>query len=227
MNAPLFETLNRFEKEETAKVFMEHMRVMFDLDPHELENNEKRVYRASYLRLLRGWLFDSNRPEGAVMKGWAESRFGLMPLFHRESIPNINCQAYWSYLTERMTPRFHNNSIFAQFDLLYEFAQYYLQRFGNEERKITLYRGANDVKRDSQIIEKREKKLWIVRNNSLVSYTSSMERASEFGDTILRIDAPFEKIVCFPELLPGGIPQSESEYIVLGGDYISEVVDFF
>ncbi|MBI5814665.1 MAG: NAD(+)--dinitrogen-reductase ADP-D-ribosyltransferase [Nitrospinae bacterium] len=225
MNQPLFEALDRFDREETAAVFMEHMRVMFGLDQEDREPEAKRIYRANYLRLLRGWIFDSNRPDGAVMKGWVESRFGLMPLFHRESIPNINCKAYWNYLSERMTPRFHNNSIFAQFDLLYEFAQYWLHRFGDEEGKITLYRGANDMKRESQIVEKREKKLWVVRNNSLVSYTSSLERASEFGDTILKIEAPFEKILCFPELLPGKIPGAESEHIVIGGDYISEVVD--
>ncbi|MBI4666996.1 MAG: NAD(+)--dinitrogen-reductase ADP-D-ribosyltransferase [Nitrospinae bacterium] len=225
MNHQLFETLKRFGREDATGVFMEHMRVMFDLEPDEEKKVGKRVFRASYLRLLRGWLFDSNRPEGAVMKGWAESRFGLLPLYHGEPIQGINSPSYWSYMMDRMSPRFHNNSIFAQFDLLYEFAQYYLERFVDGEGKVTLYRGANDLKRESQIVEKREKRLWIVRNNSLASYTSSLERASEFGDTILKIEAPHSKILCFPELLPERIPRSENEYIILGGDYISEVVD--
>ncbi|MBI4828257.1 MAG: NAD(+)--dinitrogen-reductase ADP-D-ribosyltransferase [Nitrospinae bacterium] len=227
MNAPLFETLDRFGEEEAPKVFMEHMRVAFELDA-EPPHGAKRSYRASYLRLLRGWLFDSNRPEGAVMKGWAESRFGLRPLYHAGPIPNINCDAYYRYVTERMNARFNNNAIHSQLDLLYEYCQYWLRRFGarKEKGRRPLYRGVNRVEDDSQIIEKRDKRRWIVRNNSLVSYTADKERAGEFGDTILKIEAPYEKIICFPGLLPGGLPASEGEHLVLGGDYVSETVEF-
>jgi NAD+--dinitrogen-reductase ADP-D-ribosyltransferase len=65
----------------------------------------------------------------------------------------------------------------------------------------------------------------VVRNNSLVSYTSDVERADEFGDTVLEVEVPFEKVLSFTELLPGLIPPAEKEYIVLGGDYLSRIVD--
>jgi NAD+--dinitrogen-reductase ADP-D-ribosyltransferase len=225
MNVPLFRTLDGLKQDDVPGLFMEHLRVMFDLDAVP-EPGEKRRYRANYLRLLRGWFFNSNRPEGAVMKGWAESRFGLMPLFHREPIPHINCPAYRVYVTERMSPRFHNNAIASQLDLLYEYAQYYLNRFGPKTGHRTLYRGANLLSGEHQVLEKRGKKTWIVRNNNLVSYTSDKERADEFGDVILRVVVPSEKVVCFPELLPGKLPKWEDEYILLGGDYLSEIVSF-
>jgi len=226
MNQPLFEHLEKFEKEMVPKLFMEHMRVMFELDVPD-EKKGKKKFRANYLRLLRGWFFDSNRPEGGVMKGWAESRFGLSPIFHGELIESYNDPGYMIYLYEKMHPRFHNNAIFSQFDLLYEYCQYYLKRFGKPKGRMKLYRGMNRMGGDSQIIEKRDKRLWVVRNNSLVSYSSSIERASEFGDIILEVEIPFQKIICFPEILPDKLPSYEGEYIVLGGDYLSKVVDLF
>ncbi len=223
MNAPLFDELDKMEsKEDVAHVFMQHMRVMFELDAPP-EKGQKKNYRANYLRLIKGWLFDSNRPEGAVMKGWAESRFGLSPLFHAGRITGPNCPAYWNYVTEKMHPRFNNNSINAQFDLLYEYAQYYLARFGPREGKFALFRGSNLKSDEHQVMETRDAHTWVVRNNSLVSYTADVERADEFGDTLLKVVAPFEKLLCFPGLLPGAIPPSENEFILLGGDYLSEV----
>ena len=35
---------------------------------------------ASYLKLLQGWGLDSNSAAGAVLKGWVESRFGIVPV---------------------------------------------------------------------------------------------------------------------------------------------------
>lgn len=224
MNHQLFQALDKTGKEDVPHIFMEHMRAMFELDEQPVFGGRKR-FKASYPRLLRGWHFDSNRPEGAVMKGWAESRFGLRPLFHIEPVADINSPAYYRYLMEKMSPRFHNNAIYSQFDLLYEYCQYYLKRFGPKKGRITLYRGTNRVNGEEQITEKRDKRLWVVRNNCLVSYSSNNERASEFGDTILKIEAPFEKIFCFQELLPDALPKLENEYIIIGGDYLSEVVD--
>jgi len=219
----MFSDLDQHGAEEASALFIEHMRVMFDL-PESGAKEKGSAYRAHYLRLIRGWRFDSNRPEGAVMKGWAESRFGLRPLFHGGPIGSVNDPAYYTYLQERMSPRFHNNAIFSQLDLLYEFCQYWLGRFGPEEGTIPLYRGSNGIGEENQLVEKREKRLWVVRNNSLVSYTADRERADEFGDTVLMIEAPFAKIVCFPDLVEGGLPKSEAEYLTLGGDYLSEVV---
>lgn len=224
MNAPLFEAMDKLGREDAPGIFMEHMRVMFNLDARP-EKGKKKNYRANYLRFLRGWFFDSNRPEGGVMKGWAESRFGLAPTYHTEPIPDFNCPSYFMYMSDKMHPRFHNNSIFSQFDLLYEYAQYYLSRFGPTQERLTLYRGMNISGDEVQVVEKREKKLWVVRNNSLASYTSDIERASEFGDVILKVDVPFAKLLCFSKLLPGKLPEYESECILLGGDYISNVTD--
>ena len=39
-----------------------------------------------YLRVVRGWAFDPDGREAAVLKGWVESRFGLMPRHHGESL---------------------------------------------------------------------------------------------------------------------------------------------
>lgn len=225
MNASFFKAMDALGPEELPPFFMDYLNTMFQLKAIP-GVGEKRKYRANYIRILRGWFFDSNRPEGAVMKGWAESRFGLLPLFHKEPIPNVNTPAYWIYLTDKMHPRFHNNSVFSQLDLLYEFCQYYLSRFGPSVRNLTLYRGTNLGTQEHQVVEKREKKIWVIRNNNLVSYTSEKDRASEFGDVILEIKVPFEKIVCFPALLPGKISSSESEYILLGGDYLSRILDF-
>ncbi|MBK8580260.1 MAG: hypothetical protein IPN78_19340 [Candidatus Accumulibacter sp.] len=41
-----------------------------------------RARRATYLRVVRGWAFDAESCEAAVLKGWVESRFGLCPRHH-------------------------------------------------------------------------------------------------------------------------------------------------
>ncbi len=53
------------------------------------EGAAARRYRTGYLRLLRGWAYDSNSPEGAVLKGWVESRFGLMPTYHKQPLTHF------------------------------------------------------------------------------------------------------------------------------------------
>ncbi|MBI3794363.1 MAG: NAD(+)--dinitrogen-reductase ADP-D-ribosyltransferase [Nitrospinae bacterium] len=225
MNAPLFKAMDTMEtSDDVANIFIEHMRVMFELDVKPPEGKRK-SFRANFARLIKGWRFDSNRPEGAVMKGWAESRFGLPPLYHAQKITNVNSPAYMAYTAEKMHARFNNNAIYSQFDLLYEYCQYYQRRFGPRTGKYKLFRGANISGDEQEIIEKRGKLLWVTRNNSLVSYTSDVERADEFGGTILQTEVPFEKVLCFPNLLPGLISGDEKEYIVLGGDYISSVVN--
>lgn len=226
MNPKLFETMDRFEIDDVPKLFMEHMRVMFELDT-EIEIRMKKRRPISYLRMMRGWFFDSNRPEGAVLKGWAESRFGLRTLYHQQWLKEMTDPNYIDYINQRLHPRFHNNSIYAQFDLLYEYCQYFWQRFGSDTGKTVLFRGINSLEKDVSIIEKISKKVIIVRNNCLNSYSSSDERASEFGDVILKVTVPFQKLFCSPEIIPGKLPTYENEYLVLGGDYLSEVVDLY
>lgn len=181
----------------------------------------------SYRRLLRGWFFDSNQLEGAVMKGWAESRFGLVPLFHREPISGPDSPAYARYRAEWADPRLSGTgteSLFGQLDVLYEYSQHWLARFGPRPRYLVLYRGANRVSPEHRVREEREVDLWVVRNNCVVSYTTDRERADEFGDVVLGVEAPFQKVLCFPALLPGRLPHFEAEHILIGGDYLSRVV---
>lgn len=218
MNKPLFDTMDKFDLEDMAPLFMEHMRVMFELDAQR-EKGEKRKYRSSYLRLIRGWFFDSNNPEAAVMKGWAESRFGVKTLFHKGPLTDHDTPSYMIYLGEKMHGRYHNNSIYAQLDLLYEYSQYYLERFGPARAKFKLYRGLNDLNSENQLVEKEDKDNWVIRNNSLCSFSKDYQRATEFGDTVIEVDAPFAKVLCFPELLDGKLPDYEAEHILIGGDF--------
>lgn len=224
MNCKLFETMDRFREHDVPLLFMEHMRVMFELDK-KVEIKKKKQMPISYLRMMRGWFFDSNRPEGAVIKSWAESRFGLRTLFHCQRLEGINHASYQRYLCEKMHHRFHSNSIFTQFDLLYEYCQYFWQRFGPAKKRLTLFRGISFQDKNQWVIEKIAKRKIILRNNCLNSYSSSLERASEFGDIILKVDIPFQKFFCSPEIIPGKLPSYENEYLILGGDYLSEIVD--
>jgi NAD+--dinitrogen-reductase ADP-D-ribosyltransferase len=50
------------------------------------------------------------------------------------------------------------------------------------------------------------------------SFSSSRERAGEFGDTILDVDVPVAKLAFFSRLLPGML-KAEDEYVVIGGLY--------
>ncbi|OGG94508.1 MAG: hypothetical protein A2527_01495 [Candidatus Lambdaproteobacteria bacterium RIFOXYD2_FULL_50_16] len=226
MNRGFFEALEKLEKDQWAPLFLEHIRLMFDFEPHELKSNHK-GYKTGFARLLRGWFFDSNRPEGAVLKGWAESRFGLRCSFHRVPLRGYTSPDYQVYLFEKMHPRFHSAAIFAQLDLVYEFAQAWLGKWGNPSGFNTLYRGFNPALDGSQLIENLGQGEAIYRNNCLVSYTPDKERASEFGDLVVEVIVPHQKLVCFPQLLPGLLPAYEKEFLLLGGDYLSSQVTFF
>jgi hypothetical protein len=57
--------------------------------------------RASYLRVVRGWAFDSESREAAVLKGWVESRFGLSPRHHGEPLREPGSAAWQRYVEIR------------------------------------------------------------------------------------------------------------------------------
>ena len=92
MNKSLFEMLAQAPDLPDAGIaFSQYMMAMFGIDPEQQEPtparaNGPRRYRSSYLRLLKGWGYDSNSREGAVLKGWVESRFGIFPTFHKEKL---------------------------------------------------------------------------------------------------------------------------------------------
>lgn len=215
----LFERLGTLDDAtEAAQVFQDYMAVIFDLD-HEPEKNERRRYRASYLRLLKDWGFDSNSPAAAVMKGWVESRFGLFPTFHKAPITRFNSPAWIQYMEEKMSSRFNNNTIHMQFDLLYEFCQWMLHRFyATGKKHLRLYRGTNDLC-EQQLIQQVDKRTAIVRLNNLISFSLQREIADEFGDTIIAAAVPVSKILFYNELLPVHPLKGESEWLVIGGDY--------
>lgn len=180
---------------------------------------QRRHYRADYLRLLRGWAYDSNGPEGAVLKGWVESRFGLAPTFHKEPIRRFSSPQWMTYVEDKMSSRFHSNAIWSQLDLLYEFSQWTLGRRSDPVRRYCLlFRGVNDFD-EHQIIERLDKRTVIVRLNNLVSFTADRDVATWFGDIIMEARVPFEKILFFNTLLPHHPLKGEGEVLVIGGDY--------
>ena len=105
--------------------FHDYMDVVFQLHQWESADtsSSRKSLKNSYLRFLRGWMFDSNSREGAVLKGWVESRLGLPPTFHRVPIADIHDDAYHAYLVERMQGVARTSALMAHFDLLYEFVQ--------------------------------------------------------------------------------------------------------
>jgi len=231
-NETLFVLLSLVEDQALASsAFETYMTTMFGIPPAAgrkrdrqgaagpNEPPERRHYRASYLRLLRGWAYDSNGPEGAVLKGWVESRFGLVPTFHKEPIRRFASPQWIRYVEDKMSSRFHSNAIWSQLDLLYEFAQWILgRRTGEAKRHLVLFRGVNDFD-EHQIIERLEKRTVIVRLNNLVSFTADRDVATWFGDIIMEAAVPYEKILFFNTLLPHHPLKGEGEVLVIGGDY--------
>ncbi len=229
MNPTMFEMLEQSDcLEDAGDAFYKYMMAMFGIDPeqHEADATTKsatgrnaRRYRSSFLRLLKGWGYDSNSPEGAVLKGWVESRFGLFPTYHKEMITRFSSTGWMTYVEEKMSSRFHNNSIYCQLDMLYEFCQWALERHvAKDLRHITLYRGINSFD-EHQVVERQDKKNVIMRLNNLASFSSDRTVADCFGDTILTVSVPLVKIIFFNTLLPIHPLKGEGEYLVVGGDY--------
>lgn len=217
--ADIFKAIKKSKDiEEAAYIFTGSMDSLFSLS--ERHNGKK---MGSYTRLLKGWLFDSNSIEGAVMKGWVESRFGITPFFHKDIIYDVNSEEYYDYMVEKMDMRHNKNLIFHQLDLLYTYTQVVLETFYKDTLpKITLYRGVNDLSEHLVVKDLQDKKICI-EQNSLVSFTSDRDIASQFGDYILQSSIPYTKIVFFSEVLPKVKFVGEKEYLVLGGRYDTEV----
>jgi NAD+--dinitrogen-reductase ADP-D-ribosyltransferase len=202
-----------------AVVFNDYMSVKYQLHHWQSQTDTARKsLKNSYLRFLRGWMMDANSVEGAVLKGWVESRIGIPPTFHKIPIPGIHAEEYMVYAMDRTKGSARTNAINAQLDLLYEYCQFELGRSHPADTRLKLYRGTNDAN-DYRLIETVGKREQIVRLNNLVSFTASEERAWEFGDTVWEIQAPLAKIFFFDELLPNSIMKGEGEYLVIGGEY--------
>ena len=225
MNRSLFEMLAQASSlPEAGDAFTCYMMAMFGTDPEQRESGtgpatRPRRYRSSFLRLIKGWGFDSNGPEGAVLKGWVESRFGIFPTFHKEAISRFSSRAWAAYVEEKMSSRFHNNAIYVQLDLLFEFCQWALERFAAPKQShLTLYRGINSFD-EHRILERTGKRTVAIRLNNLTSFSSDRDIACCFGDTILTARVPVCKVLFFNGLLPSHPLQGEGEYLAIGGDY--------
>jgi NAD+--dinitrogen-reductase ADP-D-ribosyltransferase len=239
LHRPLLAMLDDMdEREERARGFMHYMAQHFRLaQPEEAGYGPSRDVdqaarplprssrgisprnrtRASYLRVVRGWFFDPDGREAAVLKGWVESRFGLTPRHHGEPLRDPASTAYAQYLEHRATGLYGTNALEEQLDLLYTYCQYELARQPGAHLHRKLYRGVNRVHAHERLAVLDRKREVLLLNN-LNSFSSSRDRAGEFGDYILSATVPTSKIVFFTELLPG-MPKGEDEYAVIGGLY--------
>lgn len=216
----LFRLLGQSDNQAAAaEVFEHYMQVEFGLASPTAAQLPPVRKRASYVEVLRGWGVDSNSPKAAVLKGWVESRFGLVPNFHKERLGLFPSPAWADYLREKTDIRIHNNCIYQQFDLLYEYCQWSIRRFqAPGPRFVRLWRGTNNV--EEQLIEgDARKRHCIVRLNNLVSFSASKDRADEFGDWVLETEVPTAKMLFVPGLLRNHVLDYEGEFLVVGGNF--------
>lgn len=215
----LFHGLRNFSKvKHRAAYFKDYMTVHFCFETLEemgLNPQKKQRSNANYSQIIRGWAFNSNEREGAGLKGWVESRFGLLPRYHRGKIRSTNDPAYQDYLVQRASALYETNALEQQLDVLYSYAQYELVY--QQQDYINLYRGINGLDNHEILSKTEEGTYWMLLNN-LNSFSCNKERAEEFGDLILTTKVPLSKIFCYSGLLPN-LLQGEDEYLVIGGLY--------
>lgn len=205
-----------------AERFIDYMTVRFcleDLEEAGLMPGRRKKYRsnANYLRMVRGWSFDSDGREGAVLKHWVETRFGLLARYHGGALDGRDSDAYYHYLLQGSQGLYATNALEAQLDLLYTFCQYELARQQPAMTHFTLYRGINRIDEHEVLISGAAGHYRVLFNN-LNSFTSCRERADEFGDYILSVAVPAPKVLFYNRLLPGML-KGEDEYVVIGGVY--------
>ena len=206
-----------------AQRFQRYMDECFGLDMPNADERGRRRFRSDYLCLLKGWAFDANSVEGAVLKGWVESRFGLAPSYHKTTLGRFGSPAWMSYVEDKLSCRYDIAGLHQQLDLLYEFCQYVLARWiGRGQRHVTLYRGMNPCG-DASLPPGAHAGFHHLRLNNLVSFSAFREIAGEFGDYILTAKVPMPKIIFFNELLNHHMLKSEGEYLAIGGAYQVEV----
>ena len=226
LHRPLFDLLDDIgEVRERAQRFVGYMASHFSLEqPAQAgltSHQPRQRAKATYLRVVRGWAFDADGREAAVLKGWVESRFGLLPRHHGESLREPGSQAWQRYVGMRAAGLYGTNALESQLDLFYAYCQYELARQFPQRTHIRLYRGVNRL-RDHEIISGSEVEgasgTKVVLLNNVSSFSRSRERAGEFGDSVLSVDVPLPKLAFFSELLPGML-KAEDEYVVIGGLY--------
>ena len=217
----LFRCLESVDAAEArSQFFHDYLAVKFSLEEKIVRKGKSQpVY--SYLHLLRAWGADSNGQAGAVMKSWAESRFGILATYHKGRLAE-NAEARQHFLLDRQRGSAKASGVLMQLDLLYTFCQDELRRrFPGEQWKM-LYRGTHDSE-EYTLRHAGEgdggKRAALVQLNNLSSFTADPEVAWEFGSSAWEVKVPFAKIVFFSGLLPKSILAGESEHLVLGGYY--------
>ena len=219
-NRFLFALLDGLDSpEERAVRFDAYVSVKFQLHTWQAQATAgaRRSLKNGYLRFLRGWGFDSSSIEGAVLKGWVESRLGIAPTFHRERIGGAESEAYFRYVVDRMNGSARTAGIHDQLDLLYAFTQYELARRCPGERWVTLWRGVHDAE-EHEVLERAGPRDLVVRANSLSSFTDDPDRAWEFGTTVWEARVPLPRVFFFGAALPASILKGEREWLVIGGE---------
>ncbi|SBW06920.1 NAD(+)--dinitrogen-reductase ADP-D-ribosyltransferase [uncultured Alphaproteobacteria bacterium] len=198
-----------------AERFRDYMTVHFCLETPEDAGGTPNRHRtrADYARILRGWFFDADGREAAVIKGWVESRFGLAARFHKGRLHAGDAAADARFAAERARGVYGTHALDAQLDLLYAFVQSELAR--RPETHLTLYRGVNGLA-EFDVLERTSKREATVVLNAMNSFTRDPDRASEFGDSVLEARLPREKVFCAQDLLPGQLT-GENEVMVIGG----------
>ncbi|MDR3351665.1 MAG: NAD(+)--dinitrogen-reductase ADP-D-ribosyltransferase [Zoogloeaceae bacterium] len=206
-----------------AEVFRDYMTVHFRLEHLEeaglatgTAGAKASRARTNYMSLIRGWCFDANGHEGAALKGWVESRFGLLPRYHGGLLRAPEDEAHRRYRRIQAQMCYGANALEAQLDLVYAYCQYEFARAHPEQTHLQLYRGVNRLE-EYEILGGARKEPILLLNN-LSSCTATRERAEEFGDHILTLEAPIPKILFHCQLLPF-ILKSEDEFLLIGGLY--------
>ena len=208
LHAEFFSSLREFEDPaDRAVCFKDYMRSSFLLDHldeagFDVKNCRHRRDKADYLRMLRGWMFDPDGIEAAVMKSWVESRFGLLPRNHGGPLWDFMTENYQLYLSARSRGLYNTNALEAQLDLLFTYCQYEIGRRFPDQSHLRLYRGINKIDKH-EALHQRDKETYILLLNNLNSFTDSRSQADEFGDYIMQADIPMVKLLYFPQLLPG------------------------
>ena len=133
LHRAFFQSLHAFDKAESrASCFRDYMSSCFLLDHLDQAglNHQGNVCRpkADFLRTLRGWMFDADSQEAAVLKGWAESRFGLLPRYHQGPLGDYHSESWLRFQALRARGLYNTNALEAQLDVLYAWCQYELKR---------------------------------------------------------------------------------------------------
>jgi NAD+--dinitrogen-reductase ADP-D-ribosyltransferase len=219
-NRALFTALDALEDPDArARRFDDWVSVRFQLHHWQAQETAaaQRSLRNSYIRFLRGWGVDSSSVEGAVLKGWVESRIGIPPTFHRAPLGRRDGEAWGRYVADRTRGHLFTSAIDAQLDLLYAFTQYELARRRPGERWITLWRGQGALPKEDVVAQPGPRE-WVVRVNNLCSFTDERERAWEFGDVVLETRIAVPRVFFGGHLLPRSILKGEREHLVIGGE---------